>query len=116
MLGKRLRRAGTWLLALVLVLALVPEKGRAVQDGVYFTAANEKLMDLNSETMPFYSGGALYVCSNLFDGTDLGVTYVYNSSTKLAMLYTPRTDLRFDLAKQTTYDKNGNPPRTKTRN
>ena len=39
MLGKRLRRAGTWLLALILVLALVPEKGRAVQDGVVTAAA-----------------------------------------------------------------------------
>lgn len=101
-------RAGAWLLALALVTALAPGKGRAVLEGVYFTAANEKLMELSSETMPFYSGGVLYVSSRLFDGTDLGVTYVYNSSTGLAMLYTPRTDLRFDLAKQTTYDKNGN--------
>lgn len=101
-------RAGAWLLALALIAVLAPEKGRAVLEGVYFTAANEKLMDLSSETMPFYSGGVLYVSSNLFDKTDLGVTYVYNSSTGLALLYTPRTDLRFDLAKQTTYDKNGN--------
>lgn len=107
--GKRLAcRIGAWLLALALIAVLVPEKGRAVLEGVYFTAANEKLMDLNSETMPFYSGGVLYVSSKLFDKTDLGVTYVYNSSTGLAMLYTPRTDLRFDVANQTTYDKNGN--------
>ena len=108
-MGKRLAcRIGAWLLALALIAVLVPEKGRAVLEGVYFTAANEKLMDLNSETMPFYSGGVLYVSSKLFDKTDLGVTYVYNSSTGLAMLYTPRTDLRFDVANQTTYDKNGN--------
>lgn len=106
--GKRLAcRIGAWLLALALIAVLVPEKGRAVLEGVYFTAANEKLMDLNSETMPFYSGGVLYVSSKLFDKTDLGVTYVYNSSTGLAMLYTPRTDLRFDVANQTTYDKTG---------
>ena len=108
-MGKRLAcRIGAWLLALALIAVLVPEKGRAVLEDVYFTAANEKLMDLNSETMPFYSGGVLYVSSKLFDKTDLGVTYVYNSSTGLAMLYTPRTDLRFDVANQTTYDKNGN--------
>lgn len=105
---KLLRRAGAWVLVLVLMLALVPERGQAALEGVYFTAADEKLMDLNSETMPFYSGGVLYVSSKLFDGTDLGVTFVYNNSTKLALLYTNRTDLRFDLAKQITYDKNGN--------
>ena len=108
MLRKTLRRILVWPLALVLVLTLVPARGQAVLEGVYFTAANEQLLDLSSETMPFYSGGVLYVSSNLFDGTDLGVTYVYNSTTKMAMLYTPRTDLRFDLTKQTTVDKNGN--------
>lgn len=106
--GKILRRAAAWLLALTVVLTLVPGEGRAVLDGVYLTAANEQLMELNSETMPFYSGGVLYVSSKLFEGTDLGINYVYNSTMDLAMLYTNRTDLRFDLAAQTTYDKNGN--------
>ena len=32
-------------------------------NGAYFTAANEQLMDLNAETMPFYSNGVLYVSS-----------------------------------------------------
>ena len=101
-------RAAAFLLALALAAALAPERSRAALEGVYFTAANEQLMELSSGTMPFYSGGVLYVSSSLFDGTDLGVTYVYNSGTGIAMLYTNRTDLRFDLAKQTTYDKNGN--------
>lgn len=108
MLRKHLRRAGAWILALVLMLTLAPERGQAALEGVYFTAANEQLLDLSSATMPFYSGGVLYVSSALFDGMDLGITYVYNSTTKLALLYTKLTDLRFDLAKQTAYDKNGN--------
>lgn len=109
-MGKKLtfRRVAAWSLTLLLVLVLVPARGKAVLDGVYFTAANEQLLDLNSETMPFYSGGVLYVSSKVFEGTDLGVTFVYNSTTKMAMLYTARTDLRFDLVNQTTYDKNGN--------
>ena len=105
---KTFRRVAAWSLTLLLVLVLVPARGKAVLDGVYFTAANEQLLDLNSETMPFYSGGVLYVSSKVFEGTDLGVTFVYNSTTKMAMLYTARTDLRFDLVNQTTYDKNGN--------
>ena len=94
---KTFRRVAAWSLTLLLVLVLVPTRGKAVLDGVYFTAANEQLLDLNSETMPFYSGGVLYVSSKVFEGTDLGVTFVYNSTTKMAMLYTARTDLRFDL-------------------
>lgn len=105
---KMLRRLVVWPLALLLVLTMAPGRGRAVLEGIYFTAANEQLLDLTSETMPFYSGGTLYVSSKVFEGTDLGVTFVYNSTKKMAMLYTARTDLRFDLANQTTYDKNGN--------
>ena len=105
---ERLRRILVWPLAVLLALTLVPNRGRAALEGVYFTAANEQLLDLTSETMPFYSGGVLYVSSKVFEGTDLGVTFVYNSTTKMAMLYTARTDLRFDLANQTTTDKNGN--------
>lgn len=92
--------------AVVLVLA-VPSSGQAVLSGVYFTAVNDRLLELNSDTMPFYSGGVLYVSSKVFEGTDLGVSYVRNSSMGLAVLYTPRTDLRFDLANQTVYDQQG---------
>ena len=106
--NRKLRRLLVWPLAVLLVLTLAPGRGRAVLEGVYFTAANEQLLDLTDETMPFYSGGVLYVSSDVFAGTDLGVTFVYNSTTKTAMLYTARTDLRFDLANQTTRDKYGN--------
>ena len=105
---RTLRRLAVWPLAVLLALALLPAPGRAVLEGVYFTAANEQLLDLKEETMPFYSGGVLYVSSDVFQGTDLGVTFVYNSTTKTAMLYTARTDLRFDLANQVTRDKYGN--------
>ena len=56
---KTFRRVAAWSLTLLLVLVLVPTRGKAVLDGVYFTAANEQLLDLNSETMPFYSGAVL---------------------------------------------------------
>ena len=105
---RALRRLAVWPLAVLLALALLPAPGRAVLEGVYFTAANEQLLDLKEETLPFYSGGVLYVSSDVFQGTDLGVTFVYNSTTKTAMLYTARTDLRFDLANQITRDKYGN--------
>ena len=67
------RRLTAWLLVLLLALGLGPQEGRAVLSEVYFTAVNEQLLDLNSETMPFLYGGVWYVSSRLFEGTDLGV-------------------------------------------
>lgn len=102
------RRLLAWLLALALVVGLTPYEGRAALQGVYFTAANEQLLELSSATMPFWSGDTLYVSSSMFDGTDLGVSYVRNNKMGLAMLYTSRTDLRFSLTDQTVSDKQGN--------
>jgi len=91
-----------------MALALLPAAGQATLSDVYFTAVNEQLLDLSSDTMPFWSGGVLYVPSRVFTGTDLGVSYVRNTTMGLVMLYTNRVDLRFDLENQTAYDKRGN--------
>lgn len=105
---RKLRRtAGIWALTLLLALVLVPG-GRAAGNGVYFTAANDQLLDLNSETMPFLSNGMLYVPNTVFQGTDLGVSFARNYRMHLALLYTHQTDLRFDLEKQSAWDKQGN--------
>ena len=101
------RRAALAALLLALVLALPPSRGRAVLSDVYFTAANDQVMELSQDTMPFWSGGVLYVSSQLFDGTDLGVSFARNRNLGLAMLYTARMDLRFDIEGQMTYDKEG---------
>lgn len=101
------KRLGAWLLAIALAVSLAPATGRAVLADVYITAANDKLRPLNAETMPFWSDGVLYISNQMFEGTDLGVNYVRNNSMNLAVLYTPRTDLRFDLAEDIAYDKQG---------
>lgn len=102
---RRRTRLAAWLMAAALALSLYPAAGRAVLSDVYFTAVNEQLLELNSETMPFWSGGVLYVPSRVFSETDLGVSFVRNGA--LAMLYTTHADLRFDLEQQLTYDKEG---------
>lgn len=108
-MNRRYRTLAVWVLTLALTVALMPSRsGGAVLRGVYFTAANEQLMELSGSTMPFWSGSTLYVASSLFQGTDLGVNYVKNSAMGLAVLYTPKTDLRFDLVHQKVYDKDGN--------
>ena len=97
-----------WLMALALAAALSPAPVRASAGDIYFTAANDTAMDLDAETMPFWANGAMYVASRLFEGTDLGVNYVRNDSLGLAILYSAQTDLRFDLAGQSCYDRDGN--------
>ncbi len=108
---KNLRRWGAWGMFLLLLACLSVRPGRAAASGVYFTAANDQLLDLNDETMPFYSNGVLYVSSRIFEESDLGdlgVSYARSSSLGLAMLYSGTLDLRFDLAGQVAYDKVGN--------
>lgn len=101
--GKRFFAA---LLALALVFTLVRQEGTAVLENVYFTAVNDKLMPLNDETMPFWSNNTLYVCYTVFDQTDLDVQYIRNYSMGLAVLYTSKNGLYFDLVGRTVYDKN----------
>lgn len=106
-MGKRGRKAGWPALFLALVMLLSSRPGRAAGADVYFTAVNDRVLELRDETMPFRSEGVLYVPSTLFEGGDLGVSYVRNDHMGLAMLYTTKIDLRFDLEKQTASDKQG---------
>ncbi|MDE7261592.1 MAG: hypothetical protein K2N78_05960 [Oscillospiraceae bacterium] len=96
------------LLTAMLLVFLASSGQAAAPAGVYFTAANDQLMELNTENMPFYSNNVLYVSSRIFESTDLGVAYVRSTSLGVAMLYNSTTDLRFDLAGQVAYDKQGN--------
>lgn len=106
----RPRRIAALMLAVLLLVPLSPGPGRASGTGIYFTAANEQLMDLNDETMPFYSNGVLYVSSRLFEGGELGLSYGRNTTLGLATLYRQGSnmDLRFDIAGQVVYDKEYN--------
>lgn len=101
------KKCAAFLLAFLMTVSLFQDTGRGVLEGVLFSAANDQLLDLSEDTMPFYSGGKLYISSSFFVGTDLGVNYVRNRSMGLALLYTTRTDLRFDLVNLTVYDKDG---------
>ena len=107
-MNRKHRLTAVWLLTALLLLTLASSSRAAAPAGVYFTAANDQLMELSTEHMPFYSGNVLYVSSRLFDGTDLGVSYSRSATLGAAILYNSAADLRFDLAGQTAYDKQGN--------
>ena len=103
------RFTAAWLLnAMLLLLAAASPAGAAAPAGIYFTAANDQLLELSAENMPFYSNNVLYVSSRLFENTELGISYARSASLGVAMLYNSSTDLRFDLAGQIAYDKQNN--------
>lgn len=107
----RVHRLSAFVLLLLLLAGLTDGPGRASSaSGVYFTAANEQLMPLSEDTMPFYSNGVLYVSSRLFEGEELGLSYSRHVALGLATLYKHGStlDLRFDMAGQIAYDKEGN--------
>ena len=101
---KFLRRPLLTLLTLALCVGLFLPMPASAAD-LYFTAINERIEYLTSDTMPFWSGGGLYVPYTLFDKnlnstqTDLGITVSYNSRTKTSVtLYNLRQQmLTFDL-------------------
>lgn len=95
---KRLKRALCLVFALLLLASLAPKGARAAED-VCFLAANEKLFPLSDDTMPFWSGGALYVPHTLMDGGDLGVHYSRNMEKQVLTAYNLHSGaITFDFA------------------
>mgnify|MGYP000314612401 CR=1 FL=1 len=96
------RRIWSILLALALSLSLGAPllAARPLAAGnVYFTAVNDSLCPLNDSTMPFWSGGNLYLPSSVFSSYDLGLSYVRDTSAQTAILYSSNKVLEFDLAR-----------------
>ena len=111
MARRSLRRLCALLCALMLTLTLTTTHTSAVLSGVYFTVVNDDPMELNQETMPFISGGQIYVSNAIFSGIygkSLGVSCAYSSTKQTATVFTIRTALFFDLANHTTTDNRGN--------
>lgn len=102
---KYLRQWFALLCAVMMLLAEVPY-ARATET-LYFTSINETVLELSDATMPFVSGGVLYVSSNMFSNKELGISYSSNTVTQIATLYTAGGALRFDLKKGTVVDEQG---------
>lgn len=94
------------LLVLLLVFSLAPGQTMA-ETTVYFTAVNDQLLtDLSDETMPFWSGGRLYVPSTVITGTDLGLFYSRSRDKSTAVVYRQGSALTFNFAAGTVVDQN----------
>ena len=108
---KAKRRIFTALLTLVLCLGVLPVPVSAAD--LYFTALNERVELLTSDSMPFWYGGTLYVPYSVFD-KDLNTTQIflglnvsYNSRTRSTVtIYNLRQQmLTFDLNSGTCMDE-----------
>ena len=102
------RRAAALLLCLLLAFQLSLPPVRAAER-VYFTAAGSYILPLSDNTMPFWSGGYVYIPSSIFTGAGreaLGVSQVYNSEQGRLVLYGGRS-LIYDLTTNSVRDDNG---------
>lgn len=106
-MGKRKILAG--LTALVLCLGILcPVPVRAAD--VFFTAINDRVLELTNESMPVWSGGVLYAPYTTFDaatnGTRWGIESSYNKANSYLSLYDleQRKFLEFDIQEGTCKD------------
>ena len=105
---KWLRTAAAVVLCLLTLTTTVP----AAQDtSVYFMAVNDKLLNLESATMPIMVSGTLYVPYTMFSidatGVNLGVYAMYSSVKGQVLVYSTSRQLLFDLESWETYEPGG---------
>jgi hypothetical protein len=104
------RKIGVLALALVLVIQLLGMPSAAAEQ-VYFTSVNESILELTEATMPFWSGGFLYVPSTVFsDSEELDFSYSRNLTKQTMVFWMPsqgNNALVFNLKNGTVTDGNG---------
>lgn len=100
------KRVLALLMACAMLLAVTPEPAAAAET-VYFTAVNERVLDLSDSTMPFWSGGYLYVPATVF--AELGINYSHNTINQRAVLYAPGKALIFYLGQNDSVNEEGRP-------
>lgn len=101
------RRAAALILCLLLALSIPPVRAA---DRIYFTAVGSYVLPLSDNTMPFWSGGYVYVASSIFTGTareHLGVSQVLNNDQGRLVLYSVGRSLTFDFSESFALDNDG---------
>lgn len=103
------RRILYLLLSAALVLQLASPAAQAA-DKVYFTAVNSYVLPLSDNTMPFWSGGYVYIASTIFTGAtreSLGISQIWNSAENRVVLYRGGRSLTFQLSAGCALDNDG---------
>ena len=107
------KKAAALLLCTLLVFQLAAPPAAAAKD-VYFIAAQEYVLPLSDSTMPFWSGGYLYIPATIFSGNVwkmFGISYNYNASNQVAILYSSNNrnrSLMFYMDRNYAQDREGN--------
>ena len=97
------------LLALCLLSALLAAPADSASD-IIFVAVNDTIpFSLSEASMPFYSGGVLYLPHTLFNASALGVAPTYNTIDRTLTLSTTDRRLFFDLSAGTVQEDNSTP-------
>jgi len=105
------RRAAALILCLLLAFQLSLPPARAA-DRVYFTAVGSYVLPLSDNTMPFWSGGYVYIASSTFTGAGreaLGISQVLDASQEWVVLYSGSggRSLTFNLSDSCALDNEG---------
>ena len=94
------KRVLSLLFCLVVILQLASPTAKA-EETLFFTAMGESILPLTDESMPFISGNSIFIPANIFTDTvrkSLDVSYTYNASRNLMILYRGSHALWFDLS------------------
>ena len=103
------RRAAALLLCFLLAFWLSLPPVHAA-DRVYFTAVGSYVLPLSDNTMPFWSGGYVYIASSIFTGAareTLGISQVLNNDQGRLVLYSGGRSLTYNLSASYALDNDG---------
>jgi len=107
------KRLASLALCILLLFQMGVSTAGAVEGDVYFVAAEENILPLSSETMPFWHNGYLYISSSIFTGIarkSLGVSYVRGTARQPTILYSGEDrSLFYDTTKNHATDAMGAP-------
>lgn len=102
------KQAAALALSMLFLFLCFPVKAA---ESVYFTAAGSYMLPLADHTMPFWTGGYLYIPSTIFTGAGreaLDVSQVLNNAKNRLVLYSSGRSLTFDLTANFASDDDGN--------
>lgn len=106
------KRAAALLACLLLLLQPAAVPGARAAESVYFVAVGSNVLPLSDSTMPFWSGGYLYISSSIFTGRvwdSLGISHVAANASQPLILYSGGDrSLIFDPDKPYAQDAAGN--------
>lgn len=100
------RRAAALMCAALLVCQLISPPAAAAET-VYFMAAEVEVLPLSASTMPFWSGGYLYIPSTMFSGSvrkSLDITCYTSSAGQTVILHNANGRLVYERGKNYAKD------------